>query len=154
MYDTWKFRRISCRFQICSQKYQFPHSKKVDFFALCKFMQIRWLCRRYDFQGCGTTWRPSLPNMHLIALIVHFSWEIASSSCTVVFGFTILTQEVSYSFWILLHVFYVFHYFQFFCFSMFKSPLTTQYFKQPKISQLRSRKMNNLSEFKVHSLFQ
>ena len=40
------------------------------------------------FQGCGTTWRPVLPNMHWIALIVHFLWEIASSSCKVVFGFT------------------------------------------------------------------
>ncbi len=86
MYDTLKDRRISCRFQICSQKYQFPHSKKVDFFALCKFMQIRRLYSRYGFQGCGTAQGRNLPSMVCMALIVQFLWEIASSYGKVVFG--------------------------------------------------------------------
>ena len=53
MYDTWKLRRISCRFQICSQKYQFPYNKKVDCFVLGKFMQIRRHIVDMDFKDAG-----------------------------------------------------------------------------------------------------
>ncbi len=98
-YDTWKFCRILCRFQICSQKYQFHHSKKVDFFALCKFMQIRWLYSRYGFQGCGTAQGPNLPSMVLIASAVQVSWQITSTYGTLVFGPTYMRNGTRQTLW-------------------------------------------------------
>ena len=52
VYDIWKFCRILSRFQICSNKYQFQNNKKNYFFALCKFMQIRWLYRLSQWTIC------------------------------------------------------------------------------------------------------
>ena len=48
---------------------------------------IRWLLL-FGTCICRTTWRPNLPNMHWIALIIHFLWEITSSYGKVIFGFT------------------------------------------------------------------
>ncbi len=80
MCDTWKLPGILCRFQICTEKYQFPDSKKVNFFYICKFMQIRCLYSRYEIQGCGTSRRWILPSCVKIASFVQKLWQISSSA--------------------------------------------------------------------------